>query len=456
MKKKKKIILSVLMPILALAALYGISFYFSFFQGFVTIKDGKINSSLLPDKKFQSSYVSKTNFSDIPYEIIDDINISILDNKIIGQDILLKSQRYYIPLKTVAEILDYSFLDNEDIIIVSKGNDVFKFSQTNCNINNVNYSLRGNLLKHNNIDYICISDIERIFEMIAKFNFTTKEVKLYSTNFRINSSPSQPSEGKIAMIRLEDVSAGGSMLYEDSQIKFKAMSQFLYSQGIKYHIAWVPKYACPSDNIDNNLLTINNIQNSAFINMLDYFINTGAEIGLHGYTHQSGDETSLNGTELSRNINNSEKEVRSVVENSVDTANALNIPYSFFESSHYKATSSQKDIIKEYVQFLYEPKNYIIYNKLQKDGDNLFVPTPLGYVRDLDVSYILKELEKPRYGELCSLFYHPTKELDFINYNFYNNEFNVDYSKESPLQQIVTSIKDNKYVTIHIDQLINN
>ena len=82
--------------------------------------------------------------------------------------------------------------------------------------------------------------------------------------------------------------------------------------------------------------------------LLDYLINSGGEVGLHGYTHQSDDQRSLNGTELSRKYNSSDKETREVIENAINTSVALNIPCSFFESPHYKATLNQKKIIEEY------------------------------------------------------------------------------------------------------------
>lgn len=234
------------------------------------------------------------------------------------------------------------------------------------------------------------------------------------------------------------------------------MANFLSNSGIKYHIAWIPRFKAPNDNIDNDLLTVDTFENAAFINLLDYFINHGALIGLHGYTHQAGDSRSAVGTELSRKINSSEEETRAVIENAIDTATTLNIPFGFFESSHYKASSAQKSIIEEYFQYIYEPKNYLIYTKLQKTkNNNLYIPTPLSYVRDLDANPIIKKLNKPTPGLLASFFYHSTKELDFIEVDTSNNVFDVDYSIESPLQQIVKSLNENKYITTHVTELKN-
>ena len=94
--------------------------------------------------------------------------------------------------------------------------------------------------------------------------------------------------------------------------------------------------------------------------------------------------------------------------------------------------------------------NYFIYTKLQKSNSNLYIPTPLGYVKDLDISYIKNELCNPRPGELASFFYHTIKELNFINFNISNNIIENNYSNDSPLQQIISTLKNNGYTTIHV------
>ena len=386
---------------------------------------------------------------------VSDISISVLGNKLDNEPILYKSQRYYIPIELICSKLNYSLSTENSSLIISNEDSNFIISNDKCEINSNEYQLRGGILTQNNNNYISISDIEYIFNLVANFDFDNREISLLLPSSYSNEPATQPSEGKIALIRLEDFSASDSMLLNINQLKFKAMGQFLNSQGIKFHIAWVPRYKCPSDNVDNDLLSNYSMNNVGFINLLDYLINKGGQVGLHGYTHQSEDQTSLSGTELSWKYNNSESETRQVIENSIDSSISLNIPCTFFESPHYKAIYSQKKIIEEYFQYLYEPKNPLLYHKVYKNTKNLYIPTPLGYVRDFDVSYIQKELSNPRPGELASLFYHPTKELDFINVISTNNSFTVEYSEDSPLQQIVKSIKDNNYVTIHVDELKN-
>lgn len=459
MKKINKFILKIVSILLIIGISYGITFYFSFFQGSIVVKDNKIQSKLLPNSTFKSSYTPKLSFTDTKEVIASDVKINILDNTIDSSiPIIKKSQRYYIPLKYISKELGYDISNYNNNFLLTNFNTKITLSENSYSTENKTLPLRGNLITKNNEAYISISDIEEIFNLISVYSFDDKTIHLLkaSENELQNTTPEVNSEGKIALIRLEDFTAGNGISSEANQPKFKAIANFLNNSGIKYHIAWIPRFKSPSDNIDNDLLTVDTFENAAFVNLLDYFINHGALIGLHGYTHQNGDSISAVGTELSHNINNSEEETRAVIENAIDTSTALNIPFNFFESPHYKASSSQKSIIEEYFQYIYEPKNYLIYTKLQKTKtNNLYIPTPLSYVRDLNAKPIIKKLNNPAPGLLASFFYHPTKELDFIEVNTSNKTFSVTYSTDSPLQQIVKSIKENKYVTTHITELKN-
>ncbi|MGG7179434.1 DUF2334 domain-containing protein [Clostridium paraputrificum] len=459
-KSIKKFILTIMLIIFTLGAIYGVLFYFNFFQGFVTIKDKKISSSALPTtNEFKSNYKPKINFDDLTVSNVSDVNLTILDDPILKDTpVISKAQRYYLPIDIISNKLGYTIDSTSTTINLTNGNNNISLSDTNYKTNSSSGNLRGNLLKNDGKYFLSISDIEEIFGLTAIFKFENKSITLLNSNKKdLANSKNMPSDGKVALIRLEDVTAGDGAGSDNAQPKLKALADFLYSEGVKYHIAWIPRFIAPSSNIDNDLLKNNTFENAGFINLLDYLINNGAQIGLHGYTHQYGDSRSAVGTELSSKIQNNEEDTRRVIESSIDTANALNIPYTFFESPHYKATNKQKNIIEEYVQYIYEPQNILLYHKLQKTNrNNLYIPTPLSYVKDLDVSHIENNLSNPRPGELASLFYHPTKEFDFIEVNYDNNTFNVTYSKDSPLQKIVRSIKDNNYVTVHVNQLKNN
>lgn len=454
---KKKYILIPLSVIILLGICYGVLFYFNFFQGFVYVKNNHISSSAIPKDRFISNYKPSTTFEDSIVSNVNDLSVDILGETLNpNTEILLKSQRYYLPLNIIATQFGFDFNKDDISISLTQGSNTYIFTDTLCTINGTSYNLRGNLLVKDDIEYLALSDIEYIFNVISVFNFSNNSVALVKNTVTEPTISNIDTEEKIALIRLEDFSAGDSMFIDAYQAKMKALGNLMYTNGIKYHIAWVPRFKAPSEDVDNDLLTNNCIQNVGFVNLLDYMINKGGEVGLHGYTHQSEDQRSLNGTELSSKYNSSPEETRAVIENSINTATALNIPYSFFESPHYKASSKQKKVIEEYFEYLYEPFNPLVYHKLKKtDNNNLYIPTPLSYVRDLNADNIIKGLENPTPGLLASLFYHPTKELDFIEVDTSNNTFNVSYSEESPLQQIIKGINDNNYVTVHVSDLKN-
>lgn len=458
MKKKRfKPSILIIIPIV-IATTYGILFYFNFFQGSVMVDNDTIISSNLPDDNFHSKYTSSINFNDISaYKISNDVSIYFFNTELTDINIYEKCQRYYLPLTKICSTLNYEIINDNDSLIIKKDDRIINLSTDSCLINNENYSLRGHILVEDGEKYISISDIEYLFQLTATFDFDNNKISFFNTlsSTEIPNSNSTTS-GRAALLRLEDFSAGYGTLNSENQLKYKAIGKFLESNTVKFHIAWVPRFKCPSDNIDNDLLVNTNLENIGFINTLDYLINCGAEIGLHGYTHQINDETSLNGTELSYKFNTSEKDTRSVIENAIDTATYLNIPYNFFESPHYKATKKQKKIIEEYFQYLYEPKNIFIYNKLAKNNNNLYIPTPLGYVHNLDVTNIEKNLTSPKPNQLASFFYHPALELDYINVNIVSDNIELKYDTSSPLYKLVKALKDNNYVNIYVTDLKNN
>jgi predicted deacetylase len=88
---------------------------------------------------------------------------------------------------------------------------------------------------------------------------------------------------------------------------------------------------------------------------MEYLLNRNGIIGLHGYTHQYGDEVSAVGTEFSDERNNDEKSIRKRVEAAINTAKKLELPVKFFETPHYAATAFQQSIFEQYFDIIYEP-----------------------------------------------------------------------------------------------------
>lgn len=457
-KLSKKYTFYSILIVFIILGIYSLLTYYNFFQDTLTIINNHVYSKLLPSNTFQSTYDPKIKFADMPISKVDNITLNILDKYTIkNTPTLLKAQRYYIPLSLICEKLNYSIQKSESFLILANNSHKIILTENTFTKDSNEGSLRGNIIIEDDKPYISISDIEEIFDLIAVFDFKSTSISLIANNIEKPKSSLVSYSKKVAFLRFEDFTAGYSNMVDTNQTKIKCMTNFLYSKGIKFHIAWIPRFKVPLENIDNDLLQNNSIENVGFVNLLDYLINKGGEIGLHGYTHQSGDSNSAVGEELSKDINSTVEATRAVIENGIDTASALNIPISFYESPHYRDTKLQQSIIEEYFQILYEPYDSSKKNIYKTDNNHLYVPTPLGYVKgpNNEMSAIIDGLNNYDPEVLRSLFYHPSTEIDFIQFTIADDTLNVQYDENSPLQKIVRLIKDNKYTTLHISDLID-
>lgn len=460
MQRNAKIfIFSFISLILSVFIFFKILSYFNFFRKNITIINKTVYSNLLPENKFKGVYTSKLKFSDRPITQINDIHLDILnDTNITNVPMILKAQRYYVPLNFICNKLNYKLKGSNGSFKLSNNDIKISLTENSYEKNSTNGLLRGNLINYNNEYYISISDIEKLFDLIATFDFKNKKISFIQSDVNAPEESSVLYSDKIALIRFEDFGCGYSNIVDKNQTKVKIMTNLLHSNGMKFHVSWIPRFVVPSQNFDNDLLTKDNIINVGFINMLDYMINNGGEIGLHGYTHQSGNDASGTGEEMSKDVNSTETETRAVIEKGIDNASALNIPLSYYESPHYRDTLDQKKIISEYFEFVYEPYDYSKKDNIYKPDDNhLFVPTPLGRIADpvKDTANMIDKFNECNPDILKSFYYHPSTEIDYINFNTDGNKLNVTYSENSPLQQIVKTLKDDEYNTLHIDELVD-
>lgn len=455
-RNAKKLVFSFLALFFTMFLIYNIFSYFSFFQESLTIINKTVYSNLLPDNNFRSTYTPKIKFTDEPITKIAGVSLNISNEANNNVPILLKAQRYYVPLSFICNKLNYTLDNSNNSILIYNTDNKISLSETAYEKNSKTGSLRGNLINSSKDYYISISDIEELFDLIAIFDFDNKKISLIPSDIKSPEESSIIYSDKVALIRLEDFGCGYSNIVDKNQTKAKIMANLLFSQGMKFHVSWMPRFVVPSANFDNDLLTNDNITNVGFVNVLDYMINKGGEIGLHGYTHQSGNDASGTGEEMSKDVNSTESETRAVVEKGIDTASALNIPISYYESPHYRDTDQQKKIIGEYFQFIYEPYDCSKQNIYSPDDYHLYVATPLGRISDpsTDVPRIIDILNKNDPNVLNSFYYHPSIEIDYINFSVNGNKLNVNYDKNSPLQQIVKTLKGSDYTTVHIDELI--
>ncbi|MPQ44017.1 DUF2334 domain-containing protein [Clostridium tarantellae] len=376
----------------------------------------------------------------------------------ISKHIFQMNLRLYVPLEeTLKEMQIKLEKENDNFNIEDKVN--FNIFNNFYKKDGENKELRGKCLIIKDKVYISLNDLEEFLNLRDRWSNNLENIYLFKDKKYKKPNKAKNIWGKAALIRLEDVASGGVFGNNENREKLKIMSDYLYSQGIIFHLAWVPRYVEPKKNIDNDFLKNHSMSNVQFINILDHLINRGAVIGLHGYTHQYGNTVSTIGVELSPSVNNNENATKEVAESAIKTAKTLNIPYSFFETPHYRATRKEQKILEKYFRVLYEPyggfwnlKPLISLN----NRNTIYVPTPLGYVKDDDGKIMANRIKRNSTGEkLSSLFVHPFKELKYIELKNIDKDGYGDYvyNQDSPLQNIVQALKETGHVTIRVDNL---
>lgn len=380
-----------------------------------------------------------------------------LDNNLLTfeDEIYEKNLRYYVSIEDMVKNGQVYIYENK--VLSEKNNNYIDLEKKNILKDNEFLGLRGEVLEENNKKYLSINDFKELLDLRDDWYENKNSIYFFEgKNPNIDSSYKVES-GKAAVIRMEDVAAGGVFLKDNNIEKMKYLGDYFKANDIVFHIAWIPRYISPKEGIDNDLLKNNSFENVHFINMLDHLINRGAVIGLHGYTHQHNKEISGVGVELKWNVNNKDSEVLNVVESSLRTANTLNIPIGFFESPHYKADRKQQKIIEQYFPIIFEPyAGYWNLNPLisLSNKSTLYVPAPLGYVKD-DGDIVARRIRNCGDEILTGFFIHPYKFLESIKdkNNIANNDEIYSFDEDSTIIKVISALKESGCKTITVDQL---
>ena len=307
--------------------------------------------------------------------------------------------------------------------------------------------------------YLSLFDICRILNIKSRWDYNKSCISLYLDIDKLRSSTSLPR--RVALIRFEDVTAGNGYLDADNLEKFRVIGDYMFSAGIPFHIAWIPRFVDPPNGIDNDISKDYSMPNANFLFTIEYLLNRNGVIGLHGYTHQHGNEVSAIGTEFNEEWNNDEKSVRKRVEAAINTAKKLELPTKFFESPHYAATEFQQSIFEQYFDIIYECYVGIWGEKIVKSPRNhrtLYVPTPLDYVEGKNgINKMLDRINNLGEDTLASLFYHPYIDFEYITLKNNISGYPLSsYSEDSPLHQIIKALYDKGCSFAKITELCCN
>lgn len=307
-------------------------------------------------------------------------------------------------------------------------------------------------------------------------------IKLIILSTFLNLTLLVTAQPKKALIRLEDV--GLNYANREACIKLKAIADYLSSQGVPFQIAMIPRYKKPSENIDRSIADLTDPLSVNFVKTIKYCQTKGASIGLHGYTHQynnsesgpsfefyAGENVSTNTAcypncppddvlsclQDKKDFDSSQVSVR--LKAAFEAASIADIKVDWFETPHYKASATQRQLIEAWSGILYE--NYDRNIKLiSTSGDNrlsngtLYVSTPLYYVSGQDaVTNMCAAIQSYTSSDIASFFLHPYLEFNSITLNA-DGSVNA-YDTNSYLHQLIACFKAQQFTFVSIKSLYN-
>lgn len=403
-------------------------------------------------KEIYSNDEKSKEVKNVPYKV----SFFLKNNKMnFEKDMLYKDNRIYI---SISDFIKYFGLnekvnDNEieigNIINVNLTDKTFYKNESKT-------PLRGDIFKSNGEYYISIFDLCEILDLNTYWDYENNEIYISKKE---SSKPQEKIHGdkkKKGYIRFEDFTAGDVYLSQSALEKVRKVADYMNENEESFSVSWIPRYINNSDKIDNDISKEETIENSNFIFTLDYLINRGGNIGLHGYTHQYKDTDSVIGAEFGDDNCNDPEEIRDRVESALNIANNINIPISYWETPHYKTTADQQKIFEEYFKIIYEPAIGIYNKKIitsKNNGITKYIPTPLSYVEDDNGEGMLSRIRENKNQEF-SLFYHLSMEIKSIDVSIDNNgEIIYKYDDNSILKKIVSLANELGYRFSDINEI---
>lgn len=377
--------------------------------------------------------------------------------------IYLETNRYYLPLTEIINKAGGKIerIDNKITFEIDQNIEIIDINTNSFSEDGQQIKLKKNIIITNNFIYISMYDFCRLLNLKTDWDIKNKVLSFFY-NREPTFEKQIPTSGKPVLFRLEDIAPG--YLYNDPEAleKLRILTDYLYSENIPFHVAWVPRYIDPrtSSKLDDDLAEQNNILNADFIFTLDYMIEKNGLVGLHGYTHQYGNSESVGGSEFNAYPNDGIPGTVQYTQGRADMAIAaakkLDIPYSFFEVPHYAISTKLSKVLEKRFDIFYGPypstPNQINVSK-SEDNTAIYVPTPLDYVNNKnDAPNMLHKIETLKPGVLASFFYHPYLEFEDIKISKSADGYPLyAYAETSILHQIIELFNNKgfKFITVN-------
>ncbi|MCL1884562.1 MAG: DUF2334 domain-containing protein [Defluviitaleaceae bacterium] len=291
---------------------------------------------------------------------------------------------------------------------------------------------------------ISLFDLCEIHSLLLDFDRQNGIINLFSNHKKPEQLP--PAGERHALLRIEDVTAFGNFGQTNELPKMRAIADLLWTHGARFSIAWVPVFVRPSDSYRNDPREFSRY-NLEFIFTMDYWLSRGGEMGLHGYTHQRGNQNSIAGHEFGAGV--SDEETRRSFENQLAAANYFGWTAEYFTFPKHIGTRRQHEIAAEYFSIIWpHPYSRAIrgpYRVQTADREVIYFNTPQDHphsASDSDVSAMLRRISAA--GEIANFFFHTHLEYNFMYIE--RDELGrptISYDTNSPLHRILDTLRDS-------------
>ena len=407
------------------------------------------------------------NYTDfIGFDMVkDNVNFKI-DGKSLNLNlpIYLDKNRYYISLNEFTDQLNGTIEKIDTFLNIKINNKDYSINLLNNIVNcpDNSFPLKKALLNQNNIYYIGFSDFSNMLNLYTRWNKDKRIINCKTNDFTNTNIASYKSKiNQIGFIRFEDVGLCSQPYSKDYFEKLRIIADYMNEKKIPYHIAWIPRYIIPNNEVDNDPLTKNNFEIAEMVYSLDYFTTHNGIIGLHGYTHQCKNSESGAGFEFGR-YEPSPTIFRDKIKKAIETASYLDIPIEFFEVPHYEITPEQNKIAEEYFKILYYPFNDYGKNRADLTKPQLspynkysyYISTPLDYIPLGTEDSALAKLKNANIENMGSVFFHPSLENNYISLNEDSSGVpTFTYDDNSTLKRLVVILEDKGFKMIKITDI---
>ena len=299
--------------------------------------------------------------------------------------------------------------------------------------------------------YIALSDAVKLCRIGVLFQ-EDNAVHLYRLA-DFNWAPTvPPSDAGRAYIRLEDIMAdngiNGRFTHENLN-KLRFFGAYLRDHADAFYIAWIPLYVNPEMDVQNDISLDESFYNADFVFTLDCLVADGGRIGLHGLTHQHGEEVSAIGYEFGNSFDYSREEVLDRFARAKRICAKLGYTWHFFEFPHYAASSLQREVAEECFDVIYQQYSDADDDRIvaRSIGERtcLWVPTPADCVHNpYDSDGISDRLTWAHdAGKEVSLYFHPAMDLQSMTVQTDGDAMTFSYDEQTGILARIIRLTDS-------------